>query len=212
MSIEVLSDVIAPNSLWSEGVQGKQMRFNARGQNSGGFRQINIVRAQTLRQYDFTNVPLMVSDWQRLEGLHEVTEGGAYGFLVLDPKDSRATHENGRATLISSIAGTYQLVKRYTSAGSSRTKDRNITRPIAAEFELKINGTITASYSLDADTGIITIPGSPTPTAASITWASRFYVPVHFENDDIDWDLLIAGPADTRYAAGQRIVLTEIRE
>src|SRR2546428_5567926 len=33
--------------------------------------------------------------WQTIEGLHEVTAGGAYGFLIEDPKDSLVTVANG---------------------------------------------------------------------------------------------------------------------
>lgn len=210
MSVTILSDVIAPNSIWSAGVTGKQQRLNARGQNQGGHKQINIVRARTVRQYDFSTVPLTVSIWQTLEGLHEATEGGAYGFLVKDPKDVKATHAEGVATLISAGAHTYQLWKRYTSIGSSRTKDRKITRPLATGFELRVSGVVEPSYSLNVDTGVITIASDP--SASSITWSGYFYVPVHFDSDDIEWDLQIAGPEDTRFLAGQRVVLTEVLE
>ena len=219
MSLTVLSDVIAPNSIWAAGARGKQMRVNSRGQNQGGYRQVNVMQSVTLRQYEFGTVPIQEDGadedarrqaWQDLEGLHEVTEAGGYGFLLLDPKDCTANHAAGKVTLINAGAHTYQLIKRYTSVGSTRTKDRKITRPRVAGFVLRINGAPTNDFTLDKDTGVITIPSDP--TAANVTWSGTFYIPVHFEQDDLDWDLLIAGPVGTRFVAAPTVVLTEVRE
>jgi uncharacterized protein (TIGR02217 family) len=210
MSITVLSNVIAPNSLWSAGARGKQMRRNTRVQVQSGQMQINVGWSRTLRQYEIDTVPLSVEQWQSLEGLHEVTEGGAYGFLLQDPKDCSASDTTGKATLISAPAHTYQLIKRYTSVGSSQLKDRVITRPRAAGFVLKISGTPTLSYTLDPDTGVIIIPADP--SALNVSWSGLFYVPVHFDTDEIDWELARAGAADGRLMAGPSLVLTEVSE
>jgi len=208
MAIVVMADVIAPNSLWAAGLRGKNMRKNARAQSQGGAMKINIVWSRTLRQYEFGTVPLPVQIWQTLEGLHEVTEGGAYGFLVQDPKDCTADDDTGKATLISGTD--YQLIKRYTSAGSAQFKDRTITRPKPVGFILKISGTPTGAYTLDDETGVIEIPAAP--AASAVSWSGVFYVPVHFQSDTIDWDLVIAGAAEMRYAAGPSVVLEEVRE
>lgn len=210
MSITVLSTVIAPNSLWSAGARGKQMRKNSRVAVQSGEMQINIGWSRTLRQYEIGTVPLTVSQWQALEGLHEVTEGGAYGFLLQDPKDCSATAAMGKATLISAPAHTYQLIKQYTSVGSALTKNRVITRPRASGFILYLSGTPSAAYTLDVDTGIITIPSDP--SASNVTWSGLFYVPVHFVSDEIDWDLAVAGAADTRLMAGPSVALAEVAE
>jgi uncharacterized protein (TIGR02217 family) len=210
MSITVLADVIAPNSLWSAGVRGKQIRRNLRAQIQSGEMQINVGWSRTLRQYTIGSVPLTVEQWQTLEGLHEVTAGGAYGFLLLDPKDSSVTDATGKATLVSAPAHTYQLVQRKTAAGSTRTHDRIITRPRAAGFVLSVSGAPTGSFTLDPATGIVMIPAGP--AAASVTWSGVFYVPVHFEDDEIDWELVRAGVADSRLMAGPSVLLTEVRE
>lgn len=208
--IEILPTVIMPNSLISAGVSGKNIRRNRRAELASGEKKINIGWSVPYRQFTFGTVPLTVSQWQALEGLHEVTEGGAYGFLMLDPKDSFATVLNGKATLISAPAHTYQLIKTYTSVGSSLTKNRTIKRPILAGFAPFASGSPIGSYSLNVDTGVITIPSDP--VASTVTWLGRFYTPVHFENDEIDWDLVIGGPADARFMAGPSVVLTEVRE
>ena len=46
----------------------------------------------------------------------------------------------------------------------------------------------------------------------SLTWTGGFYVPVHFASDDLDWDILRSGPADTRIIAGPSVTLLEVRE
>lgn len=210
MAITVLKDVILPNSVLSTGVRGKQLRNNTRTESRNGSAIININWSKTLRQYELGLVPMSVDQWQAIEGLHEVTEGGAFGFLMADPKDNSTPDTNGFVTLIDAATHTYQLVKRYTSAGSTRAKDRNITRPKATGFVLQINGVPTTLFTLNADTGVVTIPIDP--VASSVRWSGSFYVPVHFENDQIDWELVVAGPADTRYLAGPSVVLTEVRE
>jgi uncharacterized protein (TIGR02217 family) len=209
-TIPVLASVIAPNSLWSATVQGKSMRRNKRARNQGGYMQVNVGWTNTLRQYEFGTVPLSVSNWRTLEGLYEVTDAGAYGFLVLDPKDSVVPEAVGRATLYDASDPMYQLTKRYTAAGSVQTRDRTITRPKVGGFVLYVNGVIEPTYTLDETTGRVIIPSAP--DAADVSWSGLHYVPVHFESDEIDWTLVIAGDAESRMMIGPNVVLTEVRE
>lgn len=211
MTITVYADVILPNRIISAGARGKQVRNNNRTLASNGTQQVNVNWARTLRQYELGVVPLSVADWQTLEGLFEVTEGGAFGFLMQDPKDTKALITEGVATSLTSI--TFQLYKKYTSAGSTRTKTRKITRTIATGFDIKVSGvslTVTTQYTLNADTGVVTIPSAP--AAANITWSGNFYVPVHFASDEIDWELVRSGPADTRLMAGPSVTVLEVAE
>lgn len=209
MSIIVFADVILHGSVISAvGVRGKQIRNNIRTQAQNGAQKININWSRTMRQYELGTVPALPSQWAAIEGLFEVTEGGAYGFLLPDPKDQSATVDTGRASLVSGTI--YQLLKRYTSVGSTRTKDRTITRPVASGFAIYNSGVLITTYTLDTTTGRITIPSAP--TAANLTWSGNFYVPVHFQSDMIDWELLRAGQADTRLIAGPSVVLDEVRE
>ena len=210
MAITIYSDVILPNAVVLAGIKGKQVRNNTRTVARNGSAMVNINWSKTLRQYELGFVPMKAEQWQAIEGLHEVTEGGAYGFLMLDPKDSTAKITQGFVTLISAADHSYQLVKRYTSAGSSRAKDRTITRPKLTDFVLTINGTPSLAYALNPDTGVLTIASDP--LASTVHWSGTFYVPVHFEDDLIDWELVVAGPVDMRYLSGPSVVLTEIRE
>lgn len=208
MALIVFSDVLLPNSVITAGVRGKNMRLNARVPTDSGFESINVIWAQTLRQFEIGIAPMRAAQWQAIETLHEITEGGAYGFLMEDPKDRSVS--NGVAVQIS--AGVYQLYKRYEDPISARTKDRKITRPRANGFEVAVSGAPLAvdAYTLDEETGLITIAAAP--AASSVTWTGLFYVPVHFADDAIDWELVAAGPADARFLAGPSVLLQEVRE
>jgi uncharacterized protein (TIGR02217 family) len=211
MAITVLSDVIVPNSILSAGVRGKQIRNNTRVEAMNGRQTINVNWARTLRQYEFGFVPLSVDQWATIEAMFEVTEGGAFGMLLADPKDQTAKLTEGVAALMSGT--TYQLHKRTTSAGSTRTKDRRITRPVASGFDIKVSGvslTVGTQYTLNTVTGVVTIPSAP--AAATLTWSGSFYVPVHFLSDEIDWELVRGGAFDGRLVAGPTVTLQEVRE
>lgn len=203
--VAVLNDVIMPNSVLVAGVRGKNMRQNTRTRNQGGFVDAVAVWASTLRQYELGTAPMRVSAWHAIIGLHEVTDGGAYGFLMEDPADCTCPIDAGKVTL---TAGIYRLWKRYTSVGSTRFKDRKITRLKAVAIYR--NGVLmTTGYTLDSNTGIVTITA---PGADVFTWSGSFYVPVHFADDSIDWDLIAGGARDARVVAGPSVLLVEIRE
>lgn len=208
--IPILADVIAPNTLWSATVRGKLLRKNRRASNIGGFQQINVLWANSLRSWEFGTVPMPLSVWKTLQGLYEVTEAGASGFLLHDPQDCVVTVDYGRAINYDSSDNTYRLIQQITSPGGTRTYDRTTTRPDANSFRLFVDEVEEVTYTLDDETGVLTIPSDPLYT--SITWSGRTYVPVHFTDDEIDWDLVIAGPAEQRVFAGPRVMLEEVRE
>jgi uncharacterized protein (TIGR02217 family) len=305
--ITVYTDVILPNSVLAAGVRGKQIRSNARSTAFNGSMQINVNWSRTLRQYEMGFVPMTVAQWQAIEGLHEVTDGGAYGFLMEDPKDNAVDTGLLRpftTALVGNIGVGYgvpvhKMYKRYTSAGSTRTKDRAITRPRATPVLKRgaatvVLGTAAGNASINYDTGTATfvadtsqaistvtvgastvltfanatgiiaalavgervyltgITGTAAATLNSLshaitakdataftltistattgltaaggtawkypqasealTWTGSFYVPVHFMNDEIDWELVRSGPVDTRLMAGPSVTLMEVRE
>jgi uncharacterized protein (TIGR02217 family) len=310
MSITVYNDVILPASVMLAGVRGKNKRSNTRAVMQNGEASINVGWTLTLREYELGFVPMVLSAWQAIEGLHEVTDGGAYGFLMLDPKDQTAATGEGllypyTTTLIGTIGlgygvPSYKLYKRYTSLGSTRTKDRPITRPKTSFVSLTRGGspvTIGASpgnASVNYDTGTVTFVANASQSITSITvgattvltfanstgmvaamsvgqrvylsgitgtaattlnslshaitaintgaftitistvttgltatggtaykypqasealaWTGSFYVPVHFADDSIDWDMVRSGGYDTRLLSGPSVMLLEIRE
>jgi uncharacterized protein (TIGR02217 family) len=48
--------------------------------------------------------------------------------------------------------------------------------------------------------------------ADTLTWSGEFYVPVHFANDEIDWEIVLGGPYTNRLVAGPSVVVQEVRE
>lgn len=309
--LTVLSDVILPESVVAAGVRGKQQRNNTRRMSDSGWQKINVNWARTMRQYELGYIPMLPEAWQDLEGVYEVTDAGGYGFLMLDPKDQSCLSTRG---FMQPLAGgvavgtlgqgygvpTFHLYKRYAVTGSTRTKDRRITRPKqaptlkrgaatvtygAAAGNAAIDYTVAAVVTFVADasqaissitvgastvltfanaTGILAALGvgdrvyltGVTGTASAtlnnlshaitakdavaftltistattgltatsgtafkypqasdtMTWGGDFYVPVHFLDDNLDWELVRSGPRDTRLIAGPSAVLMEVRE
>lgn len=311
MGIQVLADVILPTSVLAAGVQGKNLRSNTRTMNQGGYATVNINWTRTLREFTLGIAPMAPSDWQAIEAVYEVTDAGAYGFLLSDPKDSTVSAATG---LLQPWGGApagnigtnglgygvpvHRLTKRYTSAGSLRTKDRQITRPQATPALLRNGAAVTlgaapGNAAIDLTTGTVTFVADTSQAIASITvgsttvlnftdgagivaalavagrvylsgitgtagaalnglshaitakgatsltiststaglavtaagtaykypqpaealaWSGSFYVPVHFVNDEIDWQMDRAGPYDTRLLSGPQVVVQEVRE
>lgn len=211
--IVVLTDVIVPNRLFDAEVSGRSVRRNRRGENIGGFMNVNAIWSHTRREFIWKSVPQSIEVWKDLEGLFEITDAGTYGCLLIDPKDPRATHGTGKASLISGPAHTYQLLERFTFPGSSQVRNRTIKYVDAANFELKISGvtqTPITHYTLSAFTGVVTIPSDP--LAANVTWSAPIYVPVHFQEDAIDWELVNGGNEAGRLVRGPRVVLQEVKK
>jgi uncharacterized protein (TIGR02217 family) len=301
MPIQVLSDVVLPESLIRTGIAGKNVRNNTRSISGSGFASINVNWSRTLRQFELGIKPMGLEQWQEIEALHEVTEGGAFGFLMQDPKDFTCALDDG--FLVAEADGVeigsiglgfgvpfYRLRKRYTAIGGSRVHYRAITRPQEFIAVQRNGSTVSAAVNYDTGTVSFTADASQaiqaittgtttvltfadelgmiaamstgqrvyvsgvTGTAASIlnnkshvvlskfentmtidvntatlaagdgtaakypqttdalTWVGKFYVPVHFANDAIDWELLLGGVEDGRIVAGQSVLLQEVRE
>jgi uncharacterized protein (TIGR02217 family) len=215
MAITVFSDLFMPRLVIEAGVRGTQLRRNSRVTTVSGDESINVMWTRTLRQYEVGFVPMRRAAWQAIEALHEITHGGAYGFLMKDPKDSYVDVTQGVAAKIS-VSG-YQCYKRTLEPVSGRYSDRKITRPQATDFKLYVNnveilpGLGFDEYWVNTDTGLMTIPSGPDP--ALVTWRGHFYVPVHFMDDNIDWQMVVPSQdPDARFVAGPSTMLQEVAE
>lgn len=307
MPITVLSDVVLPEIVMQAGVRGRQMRSNTRAVTMSGSQQINVNWDTTLREFELGYVPMLPAAWQAIEGLFEVTDAGAYGMLMLDPKDSAVATGLLQPWSAGFAVGTigagygmpvHQLFKRISAVGTSRVKDRKITRPLAPVVVRggvdAIVGAAPGNVSIDANTGAVTFVADAQQALASVTtgastvltfanasvmvaamsvgqrlylsglsgtaaaalnglshavtakdagaftltvstnttalaatggtafkypqasealtWRGRHYVPVHFSNDMLDWEILRSGAAETRLIAGPMVSLREVRE
>lgn len=119
-------------------------------------------------------------DFATLRAFFMIARGRQHAWRFKDWTDFSATHSDGRATGITST--TFQLVKRYTSGSS--TQDRVVKKPKhSTAIEVKVSGVVTA-HTLDTATGIVTIVSAP--SAANVTWAGEFDVPMRFDTDKLD--------------------------
>lgn len=212
MPITVLADMILPNALISSSVTGRIRRTNTRVPHGDtGHMSINAVSAQALREYEIDTVPLGLAGWQTLQSFHEITFGGAYGFLLEDPADCVAHLDSITRIPATLTTPAYcQLMRRYKDPRSGRFWDRPVTRPQESSFKLQyLDGApYLGEYEIDFVTGRISSPGDPT----TLLWSGRFYTPVHFQQDELNWEVIAPGAYEQRFVAGRGVILQEIRE
>jgi len=265
---------------------------------------VNSVRLTTLREYELGFIPAPLNVWQTLLGLFEVTDAGASGFLMEDPGDNIAGNGVLQPLLNGSAVGTigagygvptYQLLNRYTSLGSARTRDRTIKRPKSTVVPMRAGLPVTigagaGNATFDQTTGIVTFVADASQNVTNISvgsstnvtlaaalpglvvggrlwlqgltgadaalvnglnhqitnivgavytlstntagktinpagqgvkypqpvdtmgWTGGFYVPVQFQTDEIDWELVVSGPSAGRFVGVSSVQLVEVRE
>jgi uncharacterized protein (TIGR02217 family) len=118
-----------------------------------------------------------VSEMLALRSFFLNARGQLHGWRFQDLTDYIVTHSDGVVAAITST--TFQLQKKYVSG--SQTMLRKIIKPVAAvAVEVKVSGSV-VSATVDTTTGIVTI--SSAPTAANVTWAGQFDVPMRFDFD-----------------------------
>lgn len=203
--VAVLADVILPDSVTDLGVRGRTKRKNTRTANQAGYVQANIVWLSSLREYEIGFAPMSIAAWAELEAIFEATYGGAYGMLLEDPKDFECTHANG---IIALDGSDWRLYKQYAVASNSF--DRKITRPRTG-VEIKINGSVDATATVSTETGIVTFI-TPPEEGDTVTWSGLFYVPVQFQNDELQFEMLAGGDGEERIVHGPSVTLVEVRE
>lgn len=188
--VAVLNDVIMPNGVLAAGIRGKNKRVNERVSNQAGFMTVTSPQLTTLREYEIGFIPANLAVWQTISGLFEVTDAGASGFLMEDPKDNVVSNGLMQPLLNGSAVGTagagygvptYQLVSRYTSIGSTRTRDRTIKRPKSSNVLLRAGIAVTigagaGNATFDATTGLVTFVADASQNVSAITVGSTTQV------------------------------------
>lgn len=213
--LTVLSDVVLTDSVIHAGVRGRNKRSNTRALDGGGYAKVNINWARTLREYEIGIVPMLPSDWMEIEALFEATDGGAYGFLLKDPKDSRASGGDGLLQPWDTSTGAavgaiglgygvpvHKLHKRYTFG--ARTIDRRISRPLASPAVYRAATAVTAGVGAGQivhalDTGTVTFVADASQAIASITVGASTVLTFASGTDVV-----------AALAVGQRVYLTNV--
>lgn len=183
--IVVYSDVIVPECLIAAGASGRQNRQNDRSANQGGYATVNVVRDLTLREYLLGVVPMELYLWAEIDGLFEVTDGGAYGMLLKDPKDSTVTAAKG--ALQGYMAGVefgalgfgngtplYGLRQIKKAASSTRVKARIVTRPNSVPALLRGGSPVTigvaaGNASISAGPAYVTFVADASQSVTAVT-------------------------------------------
>jgi len=105
------------------------------------------------------------------------SQGGAYGFLVLDPIDCTDSALGGFGVVVQ-VGGVYRLAKLYTN--NTLNYYRLIRRPFTSGAgAVVLSGVAGAGLSLDPTTGII---ANATSTG---TWSGSFWIPMRFLDDGL---------------------------
>ena len=140
-TIEIL-DLVLPDLVIQAGVRGRNIRRNVRTQVINGTESVNVQWDYTRREFELGYIPMRVEAWQELEALSEVTDAGARGFLMFDPKDRTVAATQGRllsyndGVAVGAMGSGYgepvlYLFKRYASLGGVYFRDRPLSRPLA---------------------------------------------------------------------------------
>lgn len=206
MSADFFDDVVFPTSISLYAFKGKRSRRTRVAMNNAGFEQRKSEWAQTLRTFDAGMVVRPASQWRLIDDLFETVEGKGIGFLLQDPTDYQISASQG---VLVQIAGNAYSLQKATVVGS-HTTFRGIAKPKSGTIAVfKTNAGVTTSvgsgsYAIDYTAGVLTFGGGYVVAGDTFTWSGEFYLPVRFETDDLDWqvidkqalgELLISGPS-----------------
>jgi uncharacterized protein (TIGR02217 family) len=174
----------------------------------GGAEQRNGQWSYPMHAWDVSQGIRNQADFETLRAFFLTMRGRLHGWRFKDWTDYSAVHTSG---FVSGITGTtFQLVKRYTSG--AQTLDRKIGKPLASGFVLKDTGvtlTLTTDYTLNTVTGVVTTV--ITRTAANLTWAGEFDVPMRFDTDALQARIESRNPSAGLLHRWDSIPVREIR-
>lgn len=172
--MDVLDDVILPGNIIATAVRGRRVRRTEVVTDQAGFKKTNIVWTRTLREYEIGLVQRPVGEWEQIVSLHEVVEGRAYGFLLLDPVDSlvgsgilRPTDAAGLGFNEETFGGDggpyYRLGRQYQYYGATEFfyKNVDVHKPVPDNCTLYRNsspvaiGTGPGEAEVDFSTGLV---------------------------------------------------------
>ncbi len=183
MTIVVYEDVILPKNVVLAGVSGRQTRQNDRSSNPAGFATVNAVRDVTLREYTIGIKSMLKAYWRQIEAIWEITDSGAFGFLIEDPKGPTVSDgllqgymsgvEFG-APGVGNGGPLYGFREAFRAAGSSRLATRAVTRLNGSPAVLRGGSPVTvgvAAGNIGISTGpsYVTFVPDATRTVTAVT-------------------------------------------
>jgi len=181
-------DIRFPTAISRGASGGPERRTEIVATGSGG-EERNSRWADSRRRYNAGFGVKSLNDIHAVVRFFEERRGRLHGFRWKDHADFKscapqnavaATDQNigtGNGVLV-----TFQLVKRYGSG--LRDYVRVISKPMAGSVLVAVNGVATASFTLDALTGIVTLQDIPA-VGAIVTAGFEFDVPARFDTDQL---------------------------
>lgn len=165
---------------------------------SNGGEARNARFADARRSYDVGTGLRGIEDLYELVGFFEARQGQLHGFRFCDPVDHASAWPGQAVTALDQLIATgdgttrtFQLIKTYGDAGAATV--RRIDKPVAGTVLIAVAGVSLSfgSYSIDTATGLVTIaPGATPAEGAAVTAGYEFDVPVRFDTDRIEVNLV----------------------
>ncbi len=149
-------------------------------------------------KYEVAHAARTEAKYKELLAFFRSMRGRLHGFRFKDWSDYRVLTGEGVFVMLTST--TFQLYKRYTFG--SQTYDRKITKPVSG----KVTVTGGTTPTVNTVTGVVTV-ASGTPTS----WVGEFDVPVRFDVDDLDGQIVDKHRDGTFIMAWESIPLVETR-
>lgn len=147
-----------------------------------GYEQRNIDWSQMKAEYDVSQGVKTRAQMDDLRAFFYARRGRAYGFRFKDWGDYQAA--NQQIGVGDGTTKNFQMIKTYTSGPSSYA--RKLTKLVSGTFTAGVLvNSVSAPYTVDVNTGIITITTAPGAGQIVFVPYVEFDVPVRFDTDHL---------------------------
>lgn len=164
---------------------------------SSGFEERNAIWAHSRRRYNAGYGVRSLDDLHAVIAFFEARQGRLHGFRFKDQADFRSSAPETEIASTDMAIGTgdgvtsvFPLLKTYVSGAESY--GRPITKPVAGTVRIAIDAaeqTEGVDFTVDTASGEVTFT-SPPAAAAALTAGFEFDVPVRFDTDRLEIDVV----------------------
>jgi uncharacterized protein (TIGR02217 family) len=193
---------------YSFGARGGPRWKTRKGVAASGKRSANREWSAPLQRFNITQSVKTNSDFEELRSFFYVVSGAYDGFRFKDWSDFECTQDNSFLTL-NTLASpdAWQIQRKYVVG--ARTYLRDIYKPVTTGQVRRFRAGVwsNATATVDVTTGLADISGH---VGGDIyAWIGEFDVPVAFENDEMEAEIVDKG--DEYLVRWPNILVEEIR-
>lgn len=175
----------------------------------GGEEQRNQNWTESRHEYDVSQGIKSDAQFSEIGAHFRQARGKAHKFRFKDWGDFKTVQADG---VVETITGTtFQMQKQYGQEVDF-IELRRITRPVSGSIKVWLSSVLateSSDYTLDYETGILTIASGP--SATNVQWAGEFDVPCRYDTDKLV-SVLVAYSASISYHSWTSVPLVEVRE